>query len=312
MKKIARITAAAALAAMLGLTACSGSDGGGSSAPADDAPKLTSGVDKAAEAALPKSIRDAGQIKAAAGIPYAPFILLEGEKQVGLDPDLAQALGEKLGVKIVISHQAFETVIPSLQAKKFDIIMSGMNDTVEREKTLNFVEEIYAGFSIVVKKGNPEGIKSIDDLCGKNVAVQKSSAQLELLTDLSKTCKADGKGEVKVQQLPTAQDPQTALKAGRVVAYPVDSPVAAYTVATAGDGKDFEMINDPKNPAGINPVYTGIGTLKENEALTEALRLAMQSLIDEGVYADILKKHNLDSFATDKAIVNGASTAAQG
>ncbi|WP_125100790.1 ABC transporter substrate-binding protein [Leucobacter chromiireducens] len=308
MKKLIKISAAAAFVAALGLTACSGG-GTGDSAPATDdtAAALTSGVDTAAEAALPQSIRDAGVIRAAAGIPYPPFILLEGEKQVGLDPDLAQALGEKLGVEVKISHQAFETVIPSLQAKKFDIIMSGMNDTVEREETLNFIEEIYAGFSIVVKAGNPEGITGLEDLCGHPVAVQKASAQLDLLTELAATCEAEGKGELTIQQLPTAQDPQTALKAGRVVAYPVDAPVAAYTVATAGDGKDFEMVEDPENPAGVNPVYTGIGTLKENTELTEALRLAMQSLIDEGVYQEILEKHNLGNFATDEAIVNGAS-----
>lgn len=306
MKKIVQVSAAAALAAMLGLTACSGGD---AAAPAaDPAKQVTSGVDKAAEAALPDSIRDAGVIRAAAGIPYPPFIMLDGEKQSGLDPDLAQALGEKLGVEFKISHQAFETVIPSLQAKKFDIIMSGMNDTIEREGTLNFVEEIYAGFSIVVKKGNPEGITGLDDLCGHPVAVQKASAQLGLLEELAGTCKAEGKGELVIQQLPTAQDPQTALKAGRVVAYPVDSPVAAFTVATAGDGKDFEMIDDPEFPSGINPVYTGIGTLKENTELTEALRLALQSLIEEGVYQDILDAHNLGKFATDEAIVNGAST----
>ncbi|QBE48722.1 ABC transporter substrate-binding protein [Leucobacter triazinivorans] len=311
MKKLVQVSAAAALAAMLGLTACSG--GGDAASAEGDAPaqQLTSGIDEAAAAALPDSIREAGVIRAAAGIPYPPFILLDGDEQTGLDPDLAQALGEKLGVEIELSHQAFETVIPALQAKKFDVIMSGMNDTIEREKTLNFVEEIYAGFTIVVKAGNPEGIAGLEDLCGHPVAVQKASAQLELLNELSETCSAEGKGRLTIQQLPTAQDPQTALKAGRVVAYPVDAPVAAYTVATAGDGKDFEMVEDPEHPAGVNPVYTGIGTLKENTELTEALRLALQALIDEGVYQDILESHGLGSFATEEAIVNGASLAGE-
>ena len=305
MKNVMKLSAAAVLAAAFGLTACSSAPE--APAPAPEA-AVTSGVDAAAEAALPDAIRDAGVIRAAAGIPYPPFILLDGEEQSGLDPDLARALGEKLGVEIKISHQAFETVIPSLQAKKFDIIMSGMNDTVEREGTLNFIEEIYAGFSIVVKQGNPEGIKTLEDLCGHPVAVQKASAQLTLLEELADTCAAEGKGELVIQQLPTAQDPQTALKAGRVVAFPVDAPVAAYTVATAGDGKDFENVEDPEHPAGINPVFTGIGTLKENTELTEALRLAMQALIEEGVYQDILESHNLGHLATERAIVNGAST----
>lgn len=305
MKQITKAAIGASLVAMLSLTACASDN---AQSPAEEKPAvLTTGVDTEAEAALPDSIRESGVIRAAAGIPYPPFILLEGQKQVGLDPDLAQALGEKLGVDIKISHQAFETVIPSLQAKKFDIIMSGMNDTIEREQTLNFVEELYAGFAIVVKHGNPEGIKTLTDLCGKSVAVQKASAQLGLLEKLEKECESSNAGKLDIQQLPTAQDPQTALKAGRVVAYPVDAPVAAYTVATSGDGKDFEIVSDPEHPAGFNPVYTGIGLLKENTELTEALRLALQSLIDDGVYQEILAKHNLDAYATESAIVNGAS-----
>lgn len=302
-KTMTVIAAAAAAAAMLGLSACSASDSPAASAKAE---KLTSGVDQAAAKALPESIRKSGVIRAAAGIPYPPFIMIENEQQVGLDPDLAQALGEKLGVRIQISHQAFETVIPSLQAKKFDIIMSGMNDTVEREKTLNFVEELHAGFTIVVKKGNPAKIGTLLDLCGHKVAVQKSATQGQILRDLVTECTAKGKSGIEVQELPTAQDPQTALKAGRVDAYVTDAPVAAYTVATAGDGKDFEGVADPENPAGFSPVYTGIGTLKSNTELTEALRLAMQAIIDEDVYQKILDKQHLGHLAVDQAIVNGA------
>lgn len=303
-KKITTVVAVSA-ALVLALAGCStGTTDGGNSTP--ETTPLTSGVDKAAAAALPASIRDSGVVRVAVGIPYPPFILRGDDgKLEGLDVDMSQALGEKLGLDFKLSHQAFETVIPSLQADKFNIIMEGMNDTVERQKTLNFIDYLYSGFTIVVKKGNPENIGTLLDLCGRSVAVQKSTVQGQILRDQVTECEAEGRGGIDVQELPVANDAQTALKAGRVQAYVVDAPVAAYTIATAGDGNDFEGVTDPKNPQGFAPVYTGIALLKDQTELTDALELALQSLIDEGVYQEILDEHGMGSAAVQEATVNG-------
>ena len=309
MKKMTLLATAAAIAATLGLSACAT---GSESAPAAAAPALTSGIDQAAADAVPEAFRESGVVRVAAGIPYPPFIKVKDDGSFeGFDVDIAQALGEKLDLDFAISHQAFETVIPSLQSHKFDIIMAGMNDTAEREKTLNFVDYISAGFTIVVKAGNPEKIGTLLDLCGHSVAVQKSTVQGEILRELVTECEAEGKKGIDVQELPVANDAQTALKAGRVQAYVTDAPVAAYTIATAGDGKDFEGVDDPKNPQGFSPVYSGIGMLKENGEFTEAIRLAFQSIIDEGVYQEILEKHGMGHLGVPEAIVNGAGQTAK-
>ena len=185
--------------------------------------------------------------------------------------------------------------------------MMGMNDSQERQQTLNFVEEIRAGFGIVVAKGNPEGITTLTDLCGLSASTQKSTLQAELLAELSEECIANGEEGIDVQALPVAQDSQTALRAGRAQAYIVDAPVAAYTVATAGDGEHFEMIADPENPQGFNPVFTGIGLLKDRTELTDALQAAMQELMDEGVYQAILDQYGMGALALDEARVNAAT-----
>ncbi len=294
---------AIALAGVFGLSACSASD----AVPETPAQALTSGVNEAAAKAVPQSFRDSGVVRVASGIPYPPFILMDDEDQLsGFDWDLSQALGEKLGLKFEVKHQNFETVIPALQSKRFDVIMAGMNDSVEREKTLNFVDYLRAGFTIVVKKGNPQQIGTLLDLCGQTVAVQKSTIQGQILRDLVAECEAKGKPGVAVQELPVANDAQTALKAGKVDAYVTDAPVAAYTIKTSGGGNDFEGVEDPKNPQGFKPAYTGVGILKEQAGLTEAIHLALQSLIEEGVYKDLLAKHGMPSLGVDEAILNGA------
>lgn len=164
-------------ATALVLSGCSG--GGSGSATSTDASSSTSvHVDAAAAALLPAKYKESGGINVAADMPNPPMEMLdENQNPTGFDYDLAQALGGKLGVKFTFVQQTFDTAVPSLQAGKHDIIMAGMNDTVEREKVLDFVDYFHAGFVIVVQKGNPEKITRILDLCGKNVAVQKATVQ---------------------------------------------------------------------------------------------------------------------------------------
>lgn len=265
-------------------------------------------VDEAAAALLPDDVVDRGAVRVAMGVPYPPFVEVnDNDELVGVDVDMAIALGQKLGIDFTVEHQPFESVIPSLQSDRHDLIMMGMNDTKERQETLNFIEEINAGFAIVVEKGNPEGITTLTDLCGLSASTQKSTVQAELLLELSDQCVADGKGAIDVQALPVAQDSQTALRAGRAQAYIVDAPVAAYTAQTAGDGEYFELVQDPENPQGFNPVYSGFGLLKDRTELTDALQAAMQALIDEGIYQDILDQYGMGSLAIDSALVNAAT-----
>ena len=197
--------------------------------------------------------------------------------------------------------QAFDSVIPSLQAGKNDIIMSGMNDTPERQETLSFIDYSHGGFAIAVKKGNEAGVTTQDDLCGKTVSVQKATIQGDLLRAMD--C------GVNVMELPSDLDAQTALRAGKSQAYVADAVVAEYVVATTDDGKAFEIVRDPKNPAGFNPVFSGIGVLKEDAELVEAIRAALQALIDDGSYQKVLDRNNIGAYAVESAEVNQGKAA---
>lgn len=314
MKHITRPIFALVAVGALALTGCSSGSGGNSEEPSVGGLPMTvttefsTQVDKAAADLLPQDVLDRGKIRIAMGVPYPPFVAYgDNDKIIGVDVDMVAALSAKLGIPFEVNHQVFESVIPSLQSDRHDVIMMGMNDSKERQGTLNFVEEINAGFAIVVEKGNPENITTLMDLCGHSVSTQKSTVQAELLENLKGDCLAAGSEGIDVQGLPVAQDAQTALRAGRVQAYVVDAPVAAFTVATAGDGEYFEMVADPENPQGFNPVYTGFALLKDRTDLTDALQAAMQSLMDEGIYQSILDTHGMGSLALDEALVNAAT-----
>ncbi|PVZ61051.1 ABC transporter substrate-binding protein [Arthrobacter sp. H-02-3] len=292
---------AASLTLTLGLAACSGG-----AVPAADSKTLSAAdVDPAAAAALPERYKSAGVIKVASDIPYPPMEMFdENQKLTGLDYDLAQALGAKLGVRLELQTQAFDSIIPSLQSGKNDIIMSGMNDTAERQATLNFVDYFHAGFSILVPKGNPDRITTVLDLCGRNVAVQKATVQAEILRSYDQQCKDKGSEPVGVSELPLETDVQTAVRSGKAAADVVDSAAAAYAAKTAGNGKVFDIVKDPANPSGYKPVYTGIGVLKKDAELSKALLAALQAIVADGSYGTILEKYDLADYRVKETGLN--------
>lgn len=311
-KSTRRIVGAVMAVTALGLTSCSSagstsarSGGGGAT---DAVNSQTGQADSAASAALPKKYSKAGVIRVASDMPNPPMEMRQSDGGItGFDYDLAQAMGTKLGVRMKFRQQAFDSAMPSLKAGKHDVIMTGMNDTPEREKTVDFVDYFHAGFMIIVKKGNPENIGSVLDLCGKTVAVQRATVQGELLRSYAGKCKAKGSSPIKLTELPDELDAQTAVRAGKAVADVVDASVASYAASTAGGGNTFELVKDPAHPSGYKPVYTGIAVLKGNDGLSNALKLALDSVMEDGTYKKLLNKYELTDFAIDKAGINRAT-----
>ncbi|CAM5482277.1 Vitamin B12 import ATP-binding protein BtuD [Streptomyces violaceorubidus] len=126
---------------------------------------------------LPQSIRDKGTVKVGSDIAYAPVEFKDGSgKTVGIDPDLADALGKQLGVKFEFENGTFDTLITGLRSKRYDIAMSAMTDTKDRQEGIDsdtgkkvgqgvdFVDYFTAGVSIYTKKGDDQGIKTWSDL----------------------------------------------------------------------------------------------------------------------------------------------------
>lgn len=298
MKKILGITSVLAISAAL-FAGCATA----SPSPTNSADSAS--VDAAAAKLLPAKYKTAG-INVASDIPYAPMEMFDSKNNpIGFDVDLANAIGAKLGVKILFQKQAFDTIIPSLQAGKHDVAMSSLSDTLDRQKVLDFVDYFNGGASILVSKGNPNGIKAIGDLCGKPVAAEAATWEVDLLKSTSDECIKAGKQAVQTMALPGDTDAQNAVRSGKAVAYLADSQLAAYTVKIAGDGKYFDLVIDPANPFGYESGLIGVGVLKANTGLTKAIQAAVQSLMDDGTYDALLKKWNLESFKVDSASMNG-------
>ena len=296
----------AALAlSLFALVACGSPAEDQPAGPADDDLPSTSAIvgavtkDDALAATLPPAIAQAGKLRVGSNIQNPPnnFYAADGRTPVGSEVDLAKALGAKLGLAVEHQDMAFGSLITSLQAGRIDMTMAAMNDTAERQQAIDFVDYFTSGITIMVRKGNPEGIKGPDDLCGKSVAVNLGSSQEKYAKEFQ--CLSGDPVSVTATDSDTQN--QNQLRTGRVAAILNDLPTAVYVAKTAGDGEFFEVVDQ----APINGGPYGIGVNKNTPELTTALQKALQALIDDGTYRKILEAWDVEQGAVTEATVNG-------
>ncbi|MDG9721854.1 MULTISPECIES: ABC transporter substrate-binding protein [unclassified Streptomyces] len=260
---------------------------------------------------LPQSVRDKGVIKVGSDIAYAPveFKDKSGET-VGIDPDLADAMGKQLGVEFEFENGTFDTLITGLRSKRYDIAMSAMTDTKERQEGIDsetgkkvgqgvdFVDYFTAGVSIYTKKGDDQGIKTWADLCGKKLVLQRGTVSEDLAKAENEKCPAGKK--ISMEAFDNDQQAQTRLRAGGADAGSSDFPVAAYAVKTSGGGKDFQLVGEQVEAAPY-----GIAVAKDNTQLRDALKAALDAVIANGEYKKIMDKWGVAEGAVTEATING-------
>ncbi|MGV9787744.1 ABC transporter substrate-binding protein [Streptomyces sp. NPDC003435] len=260
---------------------------------------------------LPADIRDKGEIHVGSDIHYAPVEFKDSSgKVVGIDPDIATALGDQLGVKFTFDEGTFDGLLTGLRSGRFKMAMSAMTDNKNRQEGVDpdtgkkagegvdFVDYLTAGVSIYTRKGDTNGITGWSDLCGKKLAVQRGTVSEDLAKQETKKCPAGKK--ISIEPFDDDQQSQTRLRSGGVDAASSDFPVAAYAVKTSGGGKDFEVVGDQVEAAPY-----GIAVAKKDTQLRDALKGALDAIIKNGEYAKILKKWGVQDGAVKEAVING-------
>jgi ABC-type amino acid transport substrate-binding protein len=108
----------------------------------------------------------------------------ELKKPAGADVDLAHALGKALGVEVELIDMEFDGLIPAVKSGQVDVLISAMTVTAERSAQIDFVPYLEMGSGILVIMGNPKGIHRPEGLCGKTVAVQEGTSQVDAIRQL--------------------------------------------------------------------------------------------------------------------------------
>src|SRR3990170_8662641 len=226
-------------------------------------------------------------------IAYAPVEYYEEgtNKEAGFDVDLARAMAELMGVEVEFQQVAdFAGIVGDLKAKRYDIVMSAISITPEREKEIDFIPYFGpVGTGILVQAGNPEGIAAPEDLCGLNVAAQVGTYQVEQVDALNEGACADN--QINLTTFPDNPTAVQELALGRVDAELADDPVAAYSAATS-EGGLVEVATTRFEAAPY-----GIGVRKDSTALGAVLEQALQQIISDGTYLAILTDWGQEEFA---------------
>jgi len=297
-----RAVAASALLASAALLAAGCASNPAASSGSTASTTASAGTDP--KSLVPADIKSKGTLIVAADASYAPneFFDTDGKTVIGMDADLAKALATELGLSVTIQNVTFDSIIPGMAAGKYDLGMSSFTDTKAREATVDFVTYFSAGSSLMVKTGNPEGLKPNDlSLCGKTLAVEKGTIQEsdDVPAD-SKTCTTAGKAAVKGLSFDDQNGANLALSSGRADGVLADSPVAAYAAKQSG-GK-FVISGEPYGTAPY-----GIAIPKGN-GMAPAVLAALKALIADGSYKTILTKWGIDDGAITTPVVNGATS----
>ncbi|WP_329567552.1 ABC transporter substrate-binding protein [Kitasatospora sp. NBC_01266] len=289
------------VAGTLVVAGCGSSTTGG--APSTGPPIATPSAVPSLAAQVPADIRSSGQLVVATDASYAPNEFKDPKGDiVGMDVDLARAIAQTLGLTADVQNADFTSIIPGITANKYQLGMSSFTDTKEREATVDMVTYFSAGTSTAVKAGNPDKIDP-NDLCGKKIAVQTGTTQVDEITDvIDPACKQAGKPGIPnggdLFDLQT--DVTLALIAGRDQVMLADSPVVDYAVQQTGGQVEKIGATADTAPYGI--------VVAKNSPLTKAVQGAVESLIANGVYQQILTKWGVQSGAVNQSVINGASS----
>ena len=147
-------------------------------------------------------IKGSGKLRIGVEAAYVPFTFRKDGKIVGYDVDLADIFCENLGVKPDIVDTAWAGVIPSLYAKKFDMVMSGMTYTAERIQRVGFsIPYAEASQALLIRAADAAGLKGLNDLSKKVVGIKLGSPGEVLAKKQSEQVKAatgTGFAEIKI------------------------------------------------------------------------------------------------------------------
>jgi polar amino acid transport system substrate-binding protein len=286
------LAAVAALA--MTMAACGSEKSGGGDGGSTAQPK--SSVDSALAAKVPAAVKSAGKIVIGTDSTYAPseFLDTDGKTVIGFDVDLFNAVAGKFGLKAEWQSAKFDDIIPGVGSAKYNVGVSSFTINKDREQQVNMVSYFAAGTQWAAKK---DATVDPDNACGKKVAVQTSTVQVDDITARSKKCTDGGKPAITIDQYQAQSDATNAVVTGKDDAMLADSPVCAYAVKqTNGQLALAGQIYDSAPYGYVLP--------KDQTDFAQAIASAVQALIADGTYKTILAKWGVDAGAITSPAVN--------
>ncbi|WGT51436.1 glutamine ABC transporter substrate-binding protein GlnH [Thioclava nitratireducens] len=216
----------------------------------------------------------AADLVVATDTAFVPFEFKEGDKYVGFDIDMWDAIAKELGVSYELRPMDFSGIIPALQTGQVDVALAGITIKPERAEVIDFSEGYYdSGFLLMV--GADSDIKGPEDLKGKTLAVKMGTSAADYAEQNFQ--------DTELRKFPNIDNAYLELRTGRVDAAMHDTPNVLYYIKTAGNGQVKTVGTQ------MMAQQYGIGFPKGSE-LTAKVDAALAHMKDDGRYDAIYEK----------------------
>ena len=246
---------------------------------------------------LPPEIAKQGSLKVAIVPNYPPLEFRDPATHAltGFDVELGEALGRKLGVKIIWQETSFDQMMPAITTGRVDAILSGMTDYASRQETATFVDYLRNGPRFFVQQSRAAEFKDLTAFCGKKVGASRRTSFPALIAAWSAAhCGGD---PIKFVGTEGSADARTQLKQGRIDAAVQGNETLPYIMG---------LEPDTYVPVGevIASQLTGIALPVKEKVLQQAIAEALDALIADGSYRALLAKWKLTDNGVEKATIN--------
>ncbi len=237
-----------------------------------------------------------------ANVPNYPPLEFKDPKTgllTGLDIDLGDALGKKLGVTVKWEEISFEGMVPALTTGRVDMILSGMSDLPSRRETMDFIDYLASGAQFYTNADRKDEFKDLTALCGKKVGASRRTSFPKEMEGWSKeNCEAKGKPALEIVGTEGSADARTQLRQKRLDAAVQGSETLPYLMEQ--DKGLYAILGTP-----FTTVHQGMAFAKKDTELRDAVAKAFAEMIKDGSYAAVLKKWEQADAKVDKLMING-------
>jgi polar amino acid transport system substrate-binding protein len=289
-------------AAVLVLSACGGdSSDSASESPGNGGEAPTSAsVDEELAALVPDAIAEDGFITVGSDTTYAPseFLDEDGQTIIGFDVDLFGLVAQKLGLEAQFETASFDSIIAGVGSGRYETGVSSFTINPDRLAEANMISYFSAGTQWAAKAGNPQDVDP-DNACGRPIAVQRGTVQVDDITARSAACEAAGDEPITINQFEGQDEATASVVSGRNDAVLSDSPVVAYAVQQTNG--QLELLGDIYDSAPYGYVVA-----KDQTEFADAIAQAVAALIEDGSYQQVLEDWGVEAGGIDDPTVNPA------
>jgi polar amino acid transport system substrate-binding protein len=253
----------------------------------------------------PDELHFTGSLLICSDLPYPPQEFFdESGKPIGSDIELGEEIARRLGLEARIVNSYFDTIIDALLDGKCDIVISAQSITADRNKRVDMIPYFQAGMTFVRRRDSAVVINNELDLCGLRVAAQSGTIHVQAVegtgeyegSGLSAACAQHGNAEIELHTFSKDDAALDALRADEVDAYFVDSPAGGYHVMH--DSAVFSLTG-----LTLDVAVQGISIPKDRQALRQAIRAALLSMMFDGTYEDILARYGVQDGRVDPSVL---------